>query len=126
VRELDRARAYDWPGNIRELQNAVERAVILARGGTLELPLPAGAPQQVTPRESPSEPEEIIPEHRWHDLERANVMRALRQSEFRLYGSHGAAERLGVNPATLASRLKRLGINATDLKRSQHGQQRKA
>ena len=126
VRELDRARDYDWPGNIRELQNAVERAVILARGGALELPLPAGAPLAAASRESLPDLDEIIPEHRWHDLERANVICALRQSEFGLYGARGAAERLGVNPATLASRLKRPGISATDLKRSQHAQQGKA
>jgi transcriptional regulator with GAF, ATPase, and Fis domain len=117
VRELDRAREYDWPGNIRELQNAVERAVILARGGALELPLPTmSAP--VASHESLHDEEEIIPERRWQDLERANVMRALRQASYRLYGADGAAEKLGVKPGTLASRLKKLGISVTDLKRT--------
>ena len=124
VRELDKARDYDWPGNIRELQNAVERAVLLARGGALELPLPAGAPPLVKPRESLPDQVDIIPEHRWHDLERANVMRALRHSGFRLYGAQGAAELLGVNAATLASRLKKLGIHVTDLKRARNGPHR--
>jgi transcriptional regulator with GAF, ATPase, and Fis domain len=122
VRELDRARAYEWPGNIRELQNAVERAVILARGGALELALPAGDAPQITTRDAWHDTEEIIPEHRWQEFERANVMRALLQSRFRLYGASGAAERLGVNAGTLASRLKRLGINVTDLKRSRNGE----
>ena len=118
VRELDRARDYDWPGNIRELQNAVERGVILARGGALELPLPARVPPSRVPVPSGDEEPTIIPERQWLDLERANVMRALRQSAFRLYGAGGAAELLGINAGTLASRLKRLGINVTDLKRS--------
>jgi transcriptional regulator with GAF, ATPase, and Fis domain len=118
VRELDRARDYDWPGNIRELQNAVERAVILARGGTLELLLPPSLQRSAAPVPVRHEAHEIIREREWLDLERANVMRALRQSAFRLYGVGGAAELLGLNAGTLASRLKRLGINVTDLKKS--------
>jgi transcriptional regulator with GAF, ATPase, and Fis domain len=118
VRELDRAREYDWPGNIRELQNAVERAVILARGGALALPLPSsGAPRVVAP-DSWHDAEEILSEREWLELERANVLRALRQSRFRLHGTGGAAERLGLNPGTLASRLKKMGISAADLRRS--------
>jgi transcriptional regulator with GAF, ATPase, and Fis domain len=70
-------------------------------------------------QESWQDGEEIIPERRWEDLERANVLRALRQAGFRLYGNGGAAELLGINAGTLASRLKKLGINVTDLKRSQ-------
>jgi DNA-binding NtrC family response regulator len=123
VRELDKARDYDWPGNIRELQNAVERAVILARGGALELPLPANAQSHTTQapqvhHELRHETDEVISERRWQALERANVMRALRHSGFRLYGARGAAELLGINPATLASRLKKLGIRVTELKRA--------
>jgi transcriptional regulator with GAF, ATPase, and Fis domain len=118
VRELDRAREYDWPGNIRELQNAVERAVILARGGALELPLPAGVQPPLVPTPSRPEDHDIISERQWLDLERANIMRALRRSGFRLYGVGGAAELLGVNAGTLASRLKRLAISVADLKKS--------
>ena len=118
MRELERARDYDWPGNIRELQNAVERAVILARGGTVELALPSPLQRSPAPAPTRQEEQEVIPEREWLDLERANVMRALRQSAFRLYGAGGAAELLGVNAGTLASRLKRLGINVTDLKKS--------
>ena len=112
---------YDWPGNIRELQNAVERAVILARGGVLELPLSSGVRPGLAPAPSQHEEHEIISERRWLDLERANIMRALRQSAFRLYGVGGAAELLGVNAGTLASRLKRLGIKVADLKKSRGG-----
>jgi transcriptional regulator with GAF, ATPase, and Fis domain len=119
VRELDRARTYDWPGNVRELQNVVERAIILARGGTLELPLPAIASDAVVePASTPMvEMLEIVSERRWRELERANVLRALSKAEFRTYGPGGAAELLGINAATLASRLKKLGIRPRDHKK---------
>jgi transcriptional regulator with GAF, ATPase, and Fis domain len=117
VRELDRARGYEWPGNIRELQNVIERAVILARGGALELPLPGTMAPAAVRSDAPEDLGEIIPEARWRDLERANILRALRQASFRLYGSGGAAELLGVHAGTLASRLKKFGIRASDLKR---------
>ena len=119
IRELDRAREYEWPGNIRELQNVVERAVILARGGTLALSLPATAAPSVTPADSLDDQTDVVPESRWRELERANVMRALRRAHFRLYGAGGAAELLGVNAGTLASRLKRLGISVSGLRKSQ-------
>ena len=115
AREIDRAVAYDWPGNIRELQNVVERAVILARGGpTIELPLPAEA--RPRPLADALSGTEVISEQRWRDLEKANVMRALERAGFRLWGAGGAADLLGVNAGTLASRLKKLGIRVQDLK----------
>jgi transcriptional regulator with GAF, ATPase, and Fis domain len=118
IRELSRAQMYDWPGNVRELQNVVERAVILARGGPLELPLPTVSTAAADPLPSGlvDEASEVVPQERWRELERANVLRALTRARFRLYGRGGAADLLGVNPATLASRLKRLGIIPRDLK----------
>ena len=86
--------------------------------GRWSSPLPAPLQRSPAPAPTRQEEQEIIPEREWLDLERANVMRALRQSAFRLYGAGGAAELLGVNAGTLASRLKRLGINVTDLKKS--------
>ena len=106
-RELDRARQYDWPGNVRELQNVVERAVILAQDGllTFDLPQPKMAAAAVGSTTSA-----VIPEDEWRRRERANVLAALEQCGFRVSGEGGAAELLGINPATLASRLKSLGI----------------
>ncbi|HEX5217710.1 MAG TPA: sigma 54-interacting transcriptional regulator [Vicinamibacterales bacterium] len=112
-REVDRAQAYDWPGNIRELQNVVERAVILARGGPLSLAVPAAAGSH---RPAVAQPEveigggEIVSERRWREMERGNVLLALRRASFRLHGAGGAADLLGIHPATLASRLKKMGI----------------
>jgi transcriptional regulator with GAF, ATPase, and Fis domain len=111
MRELERAQAYDWPGNIRELQNVVERAVILARGGSLTFPLPDTAPPPAASLSAVVvDKSEILTEGQWQQLERANVLRALARANFRVYGPDGAAALLGVNGATLASRLKRLGI----------------
>ena len=93
MREIDRAQAYDWPGNIRELQNVVERAVILARGGVLELPL--SEPPDVAPAAVALEAidiADVVTDRRWRELERANVLRALTKAEFRLYGRGGAAD----------------------------------
>jgi DNA-binding NtrC family response regulator len=80
VREVDRAQSYGWPGNIRELQNVVERAVILARGGVLELPLPEPSSPKtraVEPRQT--DQSEVVTEGRWRELEKANVLRALQK-----------------------------------------------
>jgi hypothetical protein len=106
-RELERAREYSWPGNVRELQNVVERAVILARGGVVALDLPSeGGPV----RPVVSQTQEVIPETEWRRREKENVLAAMKQANYRISGKGGAAELLGVNPATLTSRLKALGI----------------
>lgn len=110
-REIEAAQRYDWPGNVRELQNVIERAVILSRGGALSLDL-GGTPAKLPiPISLPDrEPDELITAEKWRELERANLLAALRRSHNRVSGKGGAAELLGVNPATLTSRLKALGI----------------
>ena len=106
-RELERAREYSWPGNVRELQNVVERAVILARGGVIALDLPSEGGRV---REAVSQTREVIPETEWRGREKENVLAAMKQANYRISGKGGAAELLGINPATLTSRLKALGI----------------
>jgi formate hydrogenlyase transcriptional activator len=95
-------RAYPWPGNIRELQNVVERAVILARGNALGL----------GDFELPHLGCDVVPPHpdRPSD-ERQEIERALAASRGRVYGAEGAAETLGVPPSTLEARIRRLGID---------------
>ncbi len=107
--DLTRLRQYDWPGNIRELQNVIERAVILARGGRLRLDvaladLPAFAP------ESADATDVIMTERERRARERANLVKALERTGGRIYGAGGAAELLGLNPTTLASRLRAFKI----------------
>jgi transcriptional regulator with GAF, ATPase, and Fis domain len=112
--DIEWLRRYDWPGNIRELQNVIERAVILSKGARLRLDL-------ALPRVNGAAAEPMVPSDRHGDdvvltdrecreRERANVMRALERSEGRVYGRGGAAELLGINPTTLASRLRALKI----------------
>jgi formate hydrogenlyase transcriptional activator len=105
--------AYHWPGNIRELQNVVERAVILARGSTLcvsdfELPsLAAGRARPTDPAAATSGPVD----------ERRRIEEALAASRGRVYGDGGAAEALGVPPSTLESRIRRLKIDKLAFRR---------
>lgn len=118
-REIERAQRYDWPGNVRELQNVVERAVIVSHGGrlTFDLPQISMDPTRRDERPAPSAmsiPEAVIPEKEWRSRERANVLAALRQAGFRVSGKGGAADLLDINPGTLASRIKALGINKRD------------
>jgi transcriptional regulator with GAF, ATPase, and Fis domain len=96
---------YSWPGNIRELQNVIERAVILSKGGTLRFQLQeraANFPKQAIP----------VPatQKQWLESQRANIKAALEKSGGRIYGKGGAAELLGLRPTTLSSRMAALGI----------------
>jgi len=100
---VERARAYDWPGNIRELENLVERATIVSNGGALDATLflsPAGAP---APR--PASPMGTL-----EDLERAHIRQVLESTRWVIEGESGAARILGLNPSTLRGRVRKLGI----------------
>jgi len=115
VQQLQR---YHWPGNIRELQNVIERAVILARGGVLQFDhvLPSHLTTMTRPRaaekNSPT-PAVIIREEKWGAQGRENILAALKQTRGKIYGAGGAAELLGIKPTTLAYRMKVLGIQKT-------------
>jgi len=104
--------SYHWPGNIRELQNLVERAVILAQDGVLPNPLPtsvvsmAPSPSPGTIFENSEAPEPMT----LRDSERALILRALQTSGWRIAGHKGAAAKLGLNRSTLQFRMKKLGI----------------
>ncbi len=104
---------YDWPGNIRELQNVIERAVITAHAGRLSFDLPTDAqPKQPSPADAPHSTEEsaIITDDEIRRRERENILAALKQTKWKLSGEEGAAELLGIKPTTLASRMKKMGI----------------
>jgi formate hydrogenlyase transcriptional activator len=96
-------RTYPWPGNIRELQNVVERAVILARGSVLDL---ADFELPGLRSDSPSPALGAPPVD-----ERERIERALAASRGRVYGPDGAAESLGMPRSTLESRIRALGID---------------
>jgi formate hydrogenlyase transcriptional activator len=109
-----RLQNYDWPGNIRELRNVIERAVILARGGPLcfELPVTDSAPLPASskPLHSNQPGQEVFTEAEMQSRERANLIAAFDQTGWKLRGSHGAAELLGVKPTTLLARMKKMGL----------------
>jgi transcriptional regulator with GAF, ATPase, and Fis domain len=106
--------AYHWPGNIRELQHVIERAVLLSSGRLLRLDGVLSEADVRRPSDSPPAPRDptpaIIAEAEWKQRERQNLRAALRAADGRIYGDGGAAELLGVNPTTLISRLNALGL----------------
>ncbi len=100
ARSLEALARYDWPGNIRELQNLIERSVILSPGPVLQVALPEGGP----PAGRPSL-------RHWEEAaERQRILRALKQTKGVVGGAHGAAALLGMKRTTLQSRMKKLGI----------------
>jgi transcriptional regulator with GAF, ATPase, and Fis domain len=104
--------SYPWPGNIRELQNLVERAVILAQDGVLPNPLPkCGVPVAPSPPIATiSKEPHAVGLMTLRDSERALIVQTLEATDWRIGGPNGAAEQLGLNRTTLTCRLKRLGI----------------
>ncbi len=92
---------YHWPGNIRELENLIERAVILSRGPDLQVPLTELKAGVSAPAQSGSTLE---------DAERTHILRTLRDTKWVVGGTTGAAARLGMKRTTLLSRMKKLGI----------------
>jgi transcriptional regulator with GAF, ATPase, and Fis domain len=101
--EVARLQRYDWPGNVRELENVVERAVIVARGGTLRFDV-GDAVGKATPGQ-------ILTDAEIRRLERENLEAALAKCGGKISGSGGVAELLGLSPSTVASRLRAMGIN---------------
>lgn len=100
---------YEWPGNIRELQNVIERAVITSRGADLNIDLPiAGA--AMASAKAPEAEVGILTDAQVRQLEQDNMLAALKASQGKLFGQDGAAALLGLKPTTLASRLKRANI----------------
>jgi formate hydrogenlyase transcriptional activator len=96
--------SYEWPGNIRELQNLIERAVILANDGVLPNPLPPPGAERIVAAPAP-----VATTLR--DSERLLILNALSAVGWVIGGSKGAAARLDMNRSTLIARMKKLGIS---------------
>src|SRR5262249_55707066 len=100
---MDRLTSYAWPGNIRELQNVVERAAILSRGPILEIDQDMLAPSSASGVEADGS-------RTLEELERSHIRAALKSTGGVVEGPRGAASILGLHPNTLRSRIKKLGI----------------
>jgi PAS domain S-box-containing protein len=113
---MRRMLVYGWPGNVRELENVVERAVILSPGPELNVPVEVLSAQPVAAFAPPSAAEEAParPPTSLEDIERQHVASVLKQTRWRIDGPNGAARVLNVNPSTLRSRIKKLGIRRSD------------
>ncbi|MCA1586633.1 MAG: hypothetical protein LC791_18305, partial [Acidobacteria bacterium] len=94
---------YEWPGNIRELQNLIERAVILSGGPALDVPVVA-----LSPRSQPSVRDQET--QTLEQSERRHILAALESSNWVIAGTNGAAARLGMKRSTLQFRIRKLGI----------------
>jgi DNA-binding NtrC family response regulator len=97
---------YSWPGNIRELESILERAVILCPGPILQLP---------DKLEVPTFPEPATGET-LEELERNQIVKVLSENRWRIEGKDGAAAVLGLHPSTLRARMHKLGITRPDIK----------
>jgi len=112
---ITKLQCYDWPGNIRELRNVIERAVILARGGALDFDLPSGdAPPPKTRFNKAggddNAEQEFLTEAQMQQRERGNLLAVLAKTGWKIKGADGAAELLGLKPTTLLSRMKKMGL----------------
>ncbi|WP_371832993.1 sigma 54-interacting transcriptional regulator [Halopseudomonas sp.] len=109
--DVERMQSYSWPGNIRELQNVIERALITSKGPDLLIDMPVGQSDTVRPAEAGSpQVSGILTEEQLRALEKDNLNAALAACGGKIFGKDGAAALLGLKPTTLASRLKRFGI----------------
>jgi len=100
---------YSWPGNIRELQNLVERAVILSRDGVLPNPLHKKQTELIIP--SLHHTRTFPPSMTLEDSDRALIVETLKQAGWIVGGPHGAAAKLGLKRTTLLGKMRSLGIS---------------
>jgi len=111
-RHIIELQQYSWPGNIRELQNVVERAVISCRSGPLNfhLPQPDADSADESAEHKLTNTEELMTDDDLRKLERQNLFAVLEKANWKISGTGGAAQFLGVHPATLSSRMRTMGI----------------
>ena len=107
---MDALQRWTWPGNIRELENVIERAVILSPGNVLQVPLAALQSQVPQRRIATGMPAPIRSDSSYRDGERELILTALREASGIIGGAGGAAARLGLKRTTLHSKMRKLGI----------------
>jgi formate hydrogenlyase transcriptional activator len=108
---------YRWPGNIRELENIIERALILSNTPLLRVDPDVLAVPAWTPASGASEPDETEPAD-LNSVQRGHILNSLRRTNWVIEGERGAAAQLGMKPATLRHRMKKLGITRAEQSRA--------
>ena len=110
--QVESLQRQSWPGNIRELKNVIERAVILSKSNRvrLDLALPQDLSNSPPIESARGEQEDFVTDAEIRAQEKANMIAALRHAHWQVWGSGGAAELLGLKPSTLTYRMKVLGI----------------
>ncbi|MDD3559801.1 MAG: sigma 54-interacting transcriptional regulator [Melioribacteraceae bacterium] len=104
-----RLRSYNWPGNIRELQNVIERAVITSKNGWLNLSM-LQSENKLTSQIITKEPNIIKTQAEILELEKLNIIAALKACDWKVSGKNGAANLIGIPPTTLSSKIKSFNI----------------
>lgn len=102
---------YTWPGNIRELENIIERQIILAKGDKITFDILAKQANNTQVSVKTVAPSELMSATQHKALEKSNIEKALQHCKGKVYGNDGAAELLGLKPTTLASKIKKYEIN---------------
>ncbi|MFV0436513.1 MAG: sigma 54-interacting transcriptional regulator [Desulfopila sp.] len=96
---IEQLRRYSWPGNVREMDNIISRAVIISEEGNLQVQLP------------PSPQAESESDHQtYREMQRSFILRSLKEVGWKIEGVAGAAKRLDLNPSTLRNKMKKLNI----------------
>jgi transcriptional regulator with GAF, ATPase, and Fis domain len=111
-KQLHELENYNWPGNIRELKNVIERAVITSKDGLCQLDHLLLTPSKTT--DSMSETNDIMTQEEIHKFEKDNLLKAMRKARGKISGSGGAATILNVSASTLASRISKMGLTKED------------
>jgi formate hydrogenlyase transcriptional activator len=109
AKAIEALMGYDWPGNIRELQNVIERSVIMSKGPELQVLLPQFTPQSNS-LPAAAAPLYARPSNVSQAVERACILDALKEADGHVGGATGAAARLGLKRTTLQSRMRKYNI----------------
>lgn len=118
--QMQNLTSYHWPGNIRELENVIERQVILARDGLLRFDdLAPGSPEPIHP--SSDRQEAVLTDVDMRELDRRNLLTAMELCCGKVSGQGGVAELLGAKPTTISSRLKKYCIDPANWRGSDNG-----
>ncbi len=102
--------SYHWPGNVRELQNLIERAVIVSKHGNINWQNIIPGHTQIAENPQNTSKDKILTSTELTALEKENILKALKQTRWKISGTNGAAALLQIPPTTLSSRIKALGI----------------